>query len=65
MTPSEAVEAVGSLKKVGDWCSRIAGKLLNQCARRKNNFFFNWLKEQANDEQPEQFQLLETTSDYK
>ena len=45
--------------------SRTAGKLLNHCALRKVNFFFNWLKEQANDEQPKQFQLLETAPDYE
>ena len=45
--------------------SRIAGKLLNQFDRRKVNFFLNWLKEQANDDQPKQFQLLETASGYE
>ena len=43
----------------------MLSKLLNQCDRRKVDFFFNWLKEPANDEQPEQSQLLETTSDYE
>ena len=63
-------DARGNNSKIVNICenhypSRIAGKLLNHCARRKANFFFNWLKEQANDEQPEQLQLLETTSDYE
>ena len=63
-------DARGNNSKIVNICenhypSRIAGKLLNPCARRKANFFFNWLKEQANDEQPEQLQLLETTSDYE
>ena len=45
--------------------SRITGKLLNFCARRKVNFFWIWLKEQAKIEQPKQFQVLETASDYE
>ena len=46
------------------YSSRIAGKLLGHCACQKF-FFFNWLKEQTNNEQIKQFQLLETASDYE
>ena len=61
-------DARGNISKIANNCenhytSRIAAKSLNHCARRKVNVFFNWLKEQANDEEPKQFQLLETASD--
>ena len=63
-------DARGNNSKIVSICenyypSRIASKLLNQCDCRKANFFFNWLKEPANDEQPEQSQLLETTHENK